>query len=110
MNRVIRFALVIIALAALAFPVAAQQTDHQNAPNPLVQLLQSKGILSAEEAATVRTASTTGEANERLARLLWSKGLISQDEYNTTVAASAVAASANSSTAAHLMNAAVEPA
>jgi len=111
MNRVIRIILVVVAVAALAIPVAAQQADHQTASNPLVQLLQSKGILTAEEAATIRTASSTGEANERLARLLWSKGLISQDEYNTTVAASAVSASAsaNATSGAHLMNAAVTP-
>ncbi|HKO05682.1 MAG TPA: hypothetical protein VJW51_13080 [Candidatus Acidoferrales bacterium] len=106
MNRVIRFMLVAVAVAALAVPVVAQQADHQTAPNPLVQLLQSKGILTAEEAATIHTASTTGEANERLARLLWSKGLISQDEYNTTVAASAVSASTNGTSGARLMNAA----
>ncbi|HKM89627.1 MAG TPA: hypothetical protein VJX29_03355 [Candidatus Acidoferrales bacterium] len=111
MNRVIRLILVIVAVSALAIPVAAQQADHQTASNPLVQLLQSKGILTAEEAATIRTASTTGEANERLAHLLLSKGLISQDEYNTTVAASAVSASAsaNTTSGAHLMNAASSP-
>src|SRR5208282_1811292 len=95
MNSAIRLMLVMVAVAALAVPVVAQQADHQTAPNPLVQLLQSKGILTAEEAATIHTASTTGEANERLARLLWSKGLISQDEYNATVAASPVSASTN---------------
>ena len=109
MNRLIRLILVMVAVAALAIPVAAQQADHQTASNPLVQLLQSKGILTAEEAATIRTASTTGEANERLAHLLLSKGLISQDEYNTTVAASAVSASANSASGARLMDAAVTP-
>ena len=109
MNRVIRIILVVVAVAALAIPVAAQQADHQTASNPLVQLLQSKGILTAEEAATIRTASSTGEANERLAHLLLSKGLISQDEYNTTVAASAVSASANSASGARLMDAAVTP-
>ncbi|HUJ40602.1 MAG TPA: hypothetical protein VLW54_08655 [Candidatus Acidoferrales bacterium] len=102
----VRIVLVITAVAALALPIAAQQADHQSASNPLVQLLQSKGILSAEEAASVRTASTSAEANERLARLLWSKGLISQEEYNTTVAAAAVSASSNGSTGAHMVNAA----
>ena len=87
MNSVIRFTLVVFAVAALALPVAAQQTDHQAASNPLVQLLQSKGILTAEEAASVGTASNPGEANERLASLLLKKGLISQEEYNTTAAA-----------------------
>jgi hypothetical protein len=90
MNRLIRFTLVTLATVALAIPVAAQQADHPAAPNPLVQLLQSKGILTAEEAANIGTASTPGEANERLAHLLLNKGLISQEEYNATAAASAV--------------------
>src|SRR5208282_5750415 len=109
MNRVIRLILVMVAVAALVVPVAAQQADHQSASNPLVQLLQSKGILTAEEAATIRTAPSTGEANERLANLLLSKGLISQDEYNTTVASSAVSASENGASGARLVNAAVTP-
>jgi hypothetical protein len=107
MNRMIRIVLVVFAVAAVAMPIAAQQADHQSASNPLVQLLQSKGILSAEEAATVRSASTTAEANERLARLLWSKGLISQEEYNSTVAASAASASSTGTNGAHMVNATV---
>ena len=105
MNRMIRIVLVALAVAALALPIAAQQADNQSASNPLVKLLQSKGILSADEAATVRSASTTAEANERLARLLWSKGLISQEEYNTTVAAAAVSAANASSSGARMVNA-----
>jgi hypothetical protein len=109
MKSMIRIVLVVFAVAAVAMPIAAQQADHQSASNPLVQLLQSKGILSAEEAATVRSASTTAEANERLARLLWSKGLISQEEYNSTVAAAATSAASAANTGAggaHMVNAA----
>ena len=106
MKSAFRLALVAVAVAALAFPIAAQQADNQTAANPLVQLLQSKGILSPEEAANVRSASTTTEANERLARLLWSKGLISQQEYNSTVAASAASAAATGSSGARMVNAA----
>ena len=106
MIRMVRIVLLIAVVAALALPVAAQQANQQSASNPLVQLLQSKGILSADEAASVRTASTSAEANERLARLLWSKGLISQEEYNSTVAAAAVSAASNGSAGAHMVNAA----
>lgn len=106
MNRMIRIVLVVLAVAALALPIAAQQADNQSASNPLVQLLQSKGILSADEAANVKSASTTAEANERLARLLWSKGLISQAEYNTTVAAAAVSAANTGTSGARMVNAA----
>jgi hypothetical protein len=98
--------LVLAAAAAIVVPVAAQQAQNQPAPNPLVQLLQSKGILTAEEAATVRSASSAGEANERLAHLLLSKGLISQEEYNSTAAASAVPAAGSSTGGAHMVNAA----
>jgi len=90
MNRVIRITLVALAIAALAFPVAAQQATPPAASNPLVQLLQSKGILTAEEAANIGAASTPADANERLAHLLLNKGLISQEEYNATAAASVV--------------------
>jgi hypothetical protein len=107
MNRVFRIMLVLAAVAAIVVPVAAQQAQNQPAPNPLVQLLQSKGILTAEEAASVRTASTAGEANERLAHLLLSKGLISQEEYNSTAAASPVSAAETGSSGARLVNAAV---
>jgi hypothetical protein len=109
MHRVIRLILATALVAAIAVPVAAQQAQTQTAPNPLVQLLQSKGILTAEEAATVRSASNSGEANERLAHLLLSKGLISQEEYNSTAAASssAVSAATNTTGGAHMMNAAV---
>ncbi len=109
MKSMIRIVLVVFAVAALALPIAAQQADHQSASNPLVQLLQSKGILSAEEAATVRSAPSTAEANERLARLLWSKGLISQEEYNSTVAAAATSGASAANTGAggaHMVNAA----
>ena len=109
MNRMIRIVLVALAVAALALPIAAQQATPQSASNPLVQILQSKGILSADEAASVRSASTTAEANERLARLLWSKGLISQEDYNATVAAAAspaVSAANTPASGAHMVNAA----
>ncbi len=105
MKRMIRVVLVVLAVAAVALPIAAQQADNQSASNPLVQLLESKGILSADEAASVRSASTTVQANERLARLLWSKGLISQEEYNSTVAAAAVSAANTSSSGARMVNA-----
>jgi hypothetical protein len=107
MHRMIRFILAMALAVAIAVPVAAQQTQNQSVPNPLVQLLQSKGILTPEEAATVRSASNSGEANERLAHLLLSKGLISQEEYNVTAAASASPVVASTTTGAHMMNAAV---
>jgi hypothetical protein len=93
--------------AGLAIPaMAQQQADHQSTP-PLVQLLQSKGILTADEAAQLGQASSADEANERLARLLVQKGLISTDDYSHMVAASVVPASNYGANGGNLINAIV---
>jgi len=79
--------------AVLAFGLVslatAQQQDQSNktAPNPLVQLLQNKGVLTAQEATAINQASTPAEQQSRLTQLLYSKGLITQDEYQATAAA-----------------------
>src|SRR5947209_15237370 len=78
----------------LAIPVMAQQQEsHPSTPNPLLQLLQSKGILSAEEISSINQASSPDDANARLARLLVSKGLISDQEYQHTIGQPAATAS-----------------
>jgi hypothetical protein len=103
MKRVPYFFLAVAVALALAIPAFAQQTDHnRTAAPPLVQLLQSKGILTAEEADNISQASSVEEANARLAQLLVAKGLISQQEYNNTVPT--VAARNDGSTGAHMMN------
>lgn len=102
MNRSGKLALIAAVILLLAMPaVAQQQSNQQTNANPLVQLLQSKGILTAQEAATINQASSAGEANIRLAQLLESKGLISKEELQKTVAAE------QSSSDAHLVNAVV---
>jgi hypothetical protein len=81
--------LIFFTLASLAV-----SEDKENAPstvNGLVRLLQSKGILSAAEAASIGSAGSSAGVELRLARLLLSKGIISQSEYedmSTTPAAS----------------------
>jgi hypothetical protein len=70
----------------MAIPAAAQGQDKQATP-PLVQLLQSKGILSSDEAAQLSAAGSADEANARLANLLVAKGLISREDYDHTVGA-----------------------
>src|SRR5246127_5029593 len=86
----------------LAIPVMAQQQEsHPSTPNPLLQLLQSKGILSAEEVSSINRASSPDDANARLARLLVSKGLISDQEYQHTIGEPA--APASPAPAAHLV-------
>ena len=109
MRRV--FCLVVLFSAVvLAIPVLAQQQDnHQATTSPLVQLLQSKGILTAEEAAMVNQASSPNEANQRLAQLLLSKGLITQEDYKKTFGASEQPVATNASGGAHLTSAVAHP-
>jgi hypothetical protein len=105
MTKWLRFSLALAAMLVLTIPVFAQQkTDRQTPAPPLVQLLQAKGILTADEAATISQASSADEANARLAALLVSKGLISQQDYNNTVPAAASSLT-NEGGSAHLMNA-----
>jgi hypothetical protein len=89
----------------MALPSPARGQDKQATP-PLVQLLQSKGILSADEAAQLSQAGSADEANARLAQLLMAKGLISQDDYNQTMA-TAVPATDTVSGGGHFLNAVV---
>src|SRR6201982_258938 len=78
--------LTIVVAVGGAVPAAAQGQDKQATP-PLVQLLQSKGILSSDEAAQLSAAGSADEANARLANLLGAKGLISREDYDHTVGA-----------------------
>ena len=84
MKRIAAVALLCLAVASASTAMAQQQENHQSACSPLVKLLESKGILTAEEASSIDRASSPDEANARLAQLLVSKGLISDQEYKTT--------------------------
>jgi len=96
-----------VVTAVLVSPAfAQQQADHQTTP-PLIQLLQSKGILTAEEAAQVGQAGSADEMNERLGRLLVQKGLITPEDYSHTVAASVTPAGNNGAAGGNLINAVV---
>ena len=67
-----------------------QQTPNNSAAvNPLVQVLQAKGILTAEEVAQISQASSASDGDRRLAKLLLTKGVISQADYDQTVSAPA---------------------
>ena len=82
--------LVVVLAFALVSLAAAQQQDQASAtPNPLVQVLQNKGVLTAQEAAAINQAPTPAEQQSRLTQLLYSKGIITQDEYKDTAAAEA---------------------
>jgi len=84
---------VVLAFAFVSLAVAQQQDQPSATPNPLVQLLQSKGVLTAQEAAAINQAPTPAEQQSRLTQLLYSKGIITQDEYKTTAAEEASRAS-----------------
>ncbi len=75
--------LVTLALAGRSW--AQQPADNKSAVNPLVRVLQAKGILTAEEVAQLNQASSASDADQRLAKLLLMKGVISQVDYDQTV-------------------------
>ncbi len=80
---------VVLAFGLVSLAAAQQQDQTKAAPNPLVQLLQTKGVLTAQEAAAINQAATPAEQQQRLTQLLYSKGIITQDEYKQTAAAEA---------------------
>jgi hypothetical protein len=61
---------------------AQQQSENPPASNPLVRLLQAKGILTEEEVAQVNKGASPADANQLLASVLLSKGVISQSDYD----------------------------
>jgi hypothetical protein len=100
-SRMLGSALVV----ALSLFAVAQQSQQPPSNNSLVELLQAKGIISSQEAATVNQATSAEEANSRLAQLLVGKGLISEQEYQ----AAFTSAKAGSSATAQLTNAVYRP-
>ena len=85
MVRPVSHLILFTSLLLLVLTAAAQQQENvATNNNPLAVLLQSKGILTPAEVATINQASSAEEANARLAQLLMQKGLISQAEYKQT--------------------------
>src|SRR5258708_11747365 len=87
--RTVGSLLMILTCVVVLGPLSFTQQANSATNNPLINLLQSKGILSPDEAAAVLQASSPEESNRRLVQLLVEKGLISQQEYQTTLANSA---------------------
>ena len=85
--------------AAFQNGFAQQQPENSPAANPLLRLLQAKGILTEEEVAQINGKSSPGDANQRLGEMLLRKGVISQSDYDEAfggakvTSASALAAS-----------------
>ncbi len=86
--RVVVF-LVVCLFSILAWSdcsMAQQQTESKPAVNPLVRVLQAKGILTADDVAQITQASSANDADQRLAKLLLMKGVITQADYDQTIA------------------------
>ena len=81
------FQLTIVSLAFLALATLSLAQQPESSKSPLVRLLQSKGIITEQEAAMVSSAATPAQAEQRLADLLLAKGVISRQEYDDTLLA-----------------------
>jgi hypothetical protein len=91
MHRKIQIVCASLCAVFLAFalsPARAQQQANQAqqgntaASNPLVDLLQSKGILTAADVASIQQAGSTEAANQKLTDILLQRGVISQSEHD----------------------------
>ena len=86
--------LVFVFFVMASLSMAQQKDGSPPASNPLVRLLQSKGIITPEEATSLNQSASSAESQLQLAKLLVSKGLISQKEYDEMAASFALAAAA----------------
>src|SRR2546429_4330920 len=84
--RILMFLLVcsLVTVAWSQTALAQQRTGDTPAVNPLVRMLQAKGILTADEVTQLAQASSASDADQRLAKLLLMKGVISQADYDQT--------------------------
>jgi len=98
---------VVVTLALCDRIWAQQAADNKSAVNPLVRVLQAKGILTAEEVAALSQASSAGDADQRLAKLLLMKGVISQADYDQTVGTPGMMNASNAGTSSPTAIAAV---
>ena len=79
-------------IAVLITPTAFAQAD--NSSDPLVRILVTKGVLTADEARAIVTNASPAEQRDRLAVLLRDKGVISAAEFEATRATSPATTSA----------------
>ena len=59
----------------------AQQSSSSEQSNPLVNILQKKGLLTSDEVKQIESSVSPQQANERMAQILFGKGVISADDY-----------------------------
>lgn len=87
MKKALHLMLAVLLILALQNLATAQQQDQPKpASHPLVQLLQSKGIISEQEAGAINQAATPAETQQKLTELLLSKGIITQEEHDQAMA------------------------
>lgn len=102
--RVVVFVVVCLSIFATCDMVFAQQQAVSKASaNPLVRLLQDKGILTEEEVAQIDRASSPADADQQLAKLLVTKGIITQADYEQTYGVATVASVSTATTSNAIM-------
>lgn len=87
MKKLCQLTALSFAIVALSGQAFAQQQDRNQQPNPLVRLLQTKGIITEQEAAMISEAPSPAQAERALADLLLTKGVINRQEYDQTLLA-----------------------
>jgi hypothetical protein len=75
----LRFGLILL-ITAITFPMTLGQTEATG--DPLVRVLVTKGVLTAEEAHLITNNASPAEQRDRLAALLRDKGVISTAEFD----------------------------
>ena len=80
MRAYLLLTLIVIVSLGSALPVFSQSADTTD---PLVRVLQTKGILTEAEARAITTNASPAEQRDRLAALLRDKGVISAAEFET---------------------------
>jgi len=84
MKNVVASLILWASLLALASTAFAQQESHPSVNNPLAVLLESKGILTPAEVASINQAASPEDANARLAKLLVKKVSLAKQEFAST--------------------------
>jgi len=86
MKNVVASLILWASLLALASTAFAQQESHPSVNNPLAVLLESKGILTPAEVASINQAASPRMPMHASPNFSWEKGLISQQEFASTIA------------------------
>src|SRR6185295_10771054 len=75
-----RLILIVVVILGSALAVFSQSADTSD---PLVRVLQAKGILTETEARAITANASPAEQRDRLASLLRDKGVISATEFES---------------------------